>query len=39
MPSFLSTCKQVNQSEPMKFSKNGLFCGTGVIPVITFQND
>ena len=33
---FVSTCKQINQSEPTEFSKNGVFHSKGV--VIAFSN-
>ena len=33
---FVSTCKQITQSEPTEFSKNGLFHSKGV--VIAFSN-
>ena len=33
---FVSTCKQLTQSEPTKFSKNGVFHSRGV--VIAFSN-
>ena len=34
---FVSTCKQLTQSEPMGFSKNGAFHSKSV--VIIFQNE
>ena len=34
---FVSICKQLTQSEPMEFSKNGVFHSNSV--VIFFQND